>query len=160
MLSNGDYYVLNGGITPSGFTNKFNSKENTISISEGGNSCGYVNYNTVKFWSGGHNYTLTKLDLESIYLYQRLKALENAIMALRVGSGLPNIQKSRLEEFTVSYPKITEQKKIGALFAGLDKLITLHQRKDFQTTRGLKYGKQLQKNRPFLEILCFLDSNL
>ena len=30
--------------------------------------------------------------------------------------------------------KIDEQKKIGALFAGLDKLITLHQRKLFVVT--------------------------
>ena len=40
----GDYPVWNGGIQPSGFTNTYNQMENTITISEGGNSCGFVNY--------------------------------------------------------------------------------------------------------------------
>ena len=58
LLDEGNYYVLNGGMTPSGYTNSYNTNENTISISEGGNSCGFIALNTEKFWSGGHNYTL------------------------------------------------------------------------------------------------------
>ena len=42
LLEYGDYYVMNGGATPSGWLNKYNTEANTISISEGGNSCGYV----------------------------------------------------------------------------------------------------------------------
>ena len=38
MIENGKYYVLNGGKEPSGYTNSWNVKENTITISEGGNS--------------------------------------------------------------------------------------------------------------------------
>ena len=38
MVDTGDYYALNGGIEPSGFTNNWNTRENTITISEGGNS--------------------------------------------------------------------------------------------------------------------------
>ncbi len=45
MISDGAYYVMNGGITPSGNTDDWNTAENTISISEGGNSCGYVAFN-------------------------------------------------------------------------------------------------------------------
>ena len=77
------------------------------------------------------------------------------------GSKMPRSDWSLISTTDFLIPlKIDEQKKIGSLFASLDNLITLHQRKDFQSMRGLKYGKQLQKNRPFLEILCFLDSNL
>ena len=36
----GEYYYLNGGIFPSGYVQEYNTSENTISISEGGNSCG------------------------------------------------------------------------------------------------------------------------
>jgi len=53
MVENGKYYVLNGGKEPSGYTNSWNTPESTITISEGGNSCGFVNYNEEKFWSGG-----------------------------------------------------------------------------------------------------------
>ncbi len=91
---------MNGGILPSGYHSEYNSDAETISISEGGNSCGYIQYNYYKFWSGGHCYTLNKINkkIKSKYLYYYLKANENKIMALRVGSGLPNIQKSALEK--------------------------------------------------------------
>ena len=38
----GEYYVMNGGTEPSGYYDNYNVEANTISISEGGNSCGYV----------------------------------------------------------------------------------------------------------------------
>ena len=41
----GEYPVQNGGVKPSGYTDKWNTKENTITISEGGNSCGFVKFN-------------------------------------------------------------------------------------------------------------------
>jgi len=131
LSDNGRYYVLNGGIAPSGYTDKFNTEAHTISISEGGNSCGYVNYNATRFWSGGHNYTLKVADfINRYFLYQFLKFSETSIMALRVGSGLPNIQRSALEELPVLYPlQIEEQQTIGGYFLVLDNLITLHQRK-------------------------------
>lgn len=42
LSENGKYYVMNGGIMPSGYYDDYNTKAGTISISEGGNSCGYV----------------------------------------------------------------------------------------------------------------------
>ena len=74
LLENRKYYVLNGGISPSGYINTYNTSENTISISEGGNSCGYVKFNIEKFWSGGHNYTLNELKTKTLFLYSFLKA--------------------------------------------------------------------------------------
>ena len=142
MIDNGKYYVLNGGITPSGYTNEYNTDKNTISISEGGNSCGYVNLNNCKFWSGGHNYTLQKLKINTYYLFQHLKYKEGYIMSLRVGSGLPNIQKNRLEELEINYPNNKEQESIGYLLNLVDKLITLHQR---------KYDKLLNIKKSLLE---------
>ena len=54
----GKYPSINGGVDPSGYSNHWNDGENSITISEGGNSCGYVNYITQKFWLGGHCYSL------------------------------------------------------------------------------------------------------
>ena len=117
-------------MTPSGYTEIYNTKANTISISEGGNSCGFVAFNDQKFWSGGHNYTLSQLKIDVRYLYQNLKKQEPFIMSLRVGSGLPNVQKSRLSEVKISYPKkLDEQGKVAAFLTDVDYLITLHQRK-------------------------------
>ena len=128
-LSNtGKYYVMNGGITPSGYTNSYNTDKDTISISEGGNSCGYIQYNKEKFWSGGHCYTLHIYDnyknkIDNFYLYQYLKAKEEYIMGLRVGSGLPNIQKITLQNVTISFPSLAEQQKIANCLLSLNEKI-------------------------------------
>lgn len=126
LLPSGKYYVLNGGITPSGYTNSFNTNENIISISEGGNSCGFVNFNKEKFWSGGHNYTLQNLVINTRFLYALLKYREKNIMSLRVGSGLPNIQKSSLLEFKIQIPTdLKEQEAIGEFFKNIDEILNL-----------------------------------
>ena len=71
----GEYYVMNGGIEPSGYYDKYNTMSNTISISEGGNSCGYIQFNSVPFWSGGHCYTLQGINTEynTHFVYHYLK---------------------------------------------------------------------------------------
>ena len=139
LLENGFYYCLNGGITPSGYTNNWNVEENTISISEGGNSCGYVNFNKRKFWSGGHCYSLQNVTIDNEYLYSYLKFKEKTIMDLRVGTGLPNIQKSAIENFEVKYPNIEEQNRIANLFTSLDKKIELETKK-LQDLKTYKKG--------------------
>lgn len=123
LLEQGDYYVMNGGTLPSGWLNKFNTEANTISISEGGNSCGYVQYNTSRYWSGGHCYSLKILhpqEVSDLYLYHFLKWQEGNIMALRIGSGLPNIQKKDLRHFPIILPTITKQKSIISVLTAID----------------------------------------
>ena len=94
---------MNGGTIPSGYIDKYNATSDTISISEGGNSCGYVQYNKQPFWSGGHCYTLSECrdSVNYKYLYYYLKFKELSIMKLRIGSGLPNIQKKDLGCFPI-----------------------------------------------------------
>ena len=127
LSSHGTYYVLNGGVEPSGYTENYNTKSGTISISEGGNSCGYVSYNNLNFWSGGHNYTLQNVNIDNKFLYAYLKGREHDIMSKRVGSGLPNIQKKSLQDFIVFFPfNGDEQHLLGLFFFSLDTQISLH----------------------------------
>ena len=111
----GEYYVMNGGIEPSGYYDKYNTMPNTISISEGGNSCGYIQFNTVPFWSGGHCYTLQGISTEynTHFVYHYLKSKEKEIMSLRIGSGLPNIQKKDLEIFPIPELSLETQIRIS-----------------------------------------------
>lgn len=128
LLSNGSYYMMNGGISPSGYLDSYNVSENTISISEGGNSCGYVQFNSSPFWSGGHCYTIQNVNsalIENKYLYHYLKHKEKEIMNLRIGTGLPNIQKKDLENFTIFVPSLLIQRKNLALFEMLDEKICI-----------------------------------
>ena len=127
LLEQGDYYVMNGGTLPSGWLNKYNTEANTISISEGGNSCGYVQYNTSPYWSGGHCYSLKILhpqETSDLYLYHFLKWQEENIMALRIGSGLPNIQKKDLLRFPIILPTITQQNKIVSILSVIEEKVS------------------------------------
>ncbi|MBK9290051.1 MAG: restriction endonuclease subunit S [Bacteroidetes bacterium] len=122
----GDYPCINGGIEPSGYTDKWNTEANTVTISEGGNSCGYVNFLTTRFWSGGHCYSLLDLkeNIDVNFLYQALKGRESLIMGLRVGSGLPNIQQKAIKEFEFDYPESkTEQTRIAQILSKADAAI-------------------------------------
>lgn len=127
MVEDGAYYALNGGINPSGRTTEWNCEADTITISEGGNSCGFVSYNREPFWCGGHCYALKKLanDVDAHYLFHYLKGKQARVMALRVGSGLPNIQKSDIEAFPVVLPDIDTQTAIASYLNALREEIEL-----------------------------------
>ncbi len=104
LLTSANYAYLNGGISPSGYWNEYNIPANSIAISEGGNSCGYVNYMQSPFWCGAHCYYLFDLKISNTkYLYYALKARQNDIMKLRSGACMPNIKKSDLGEFAFEF---------------------------------------------------------
>jgi len=112
LLEQGNYPVINGGVEPSGYTDEWNSDAGTITISEGGNSCGFVNLIKQPFWSGGHCYTLENIRVRRDFLFHCLKFKEAEIMKLRVGSGLPNIQKRSISAVSVVIPTDREQRQI------------------------------------------------
>ena len=127
MVENGLFPALNGGINYSGYTNSWNTEKETITISEGGNSCGFVSFINENFWCGGHCYALKeiKVDVKKKFLFQYLKYNELSIMRMRVGSGLPNIQKKGLNEFPIQIPHLKEQQKIANFLSALDSKINL-----------------------------------
>ncbi|MFB5376525.1 restriction endonuclease subunit S [Enterococcus faecalis] len=122
------YPVYNGGINPSGYTNIYN-RENAITISEGGNSAGFVNFVQEKFFSGGHNYTIVNNVTDTLFLFFYLCSIQEEIMRLRVGTGLPNIQKPTLMNLEIQKTTDNEQKSIGLFLKNIDILISLTQNK-------------------------------
>ncbi len=122
----GEYPCINGGISPSGFTENWNTEANTITISEGGNSCGYISFQRKRFWSGGHCYSLLELknNVFNDFLFQALKGNESSIMSLRVGSGLPNIQQKAIRNFEIFIPESnSEQRQIAKILSTADAVI-------------------------------------
>ena len=103
LISDGKYYYLNGGTKPSGKWNEYNTNGNTIAVSEGGNSCGYVNFMNNPFWCGAHCYYLYDIKCNIKYLYYALKSQQDRIMKLRSGACMPNIKKSDLGNFVFEY---------------------------------------------------------
>jgi len=122
MPEGGTYPVVNGGTSPSGYAAQANAKAETITISEGGNSCGFVAWQSADFWLGGHCYAINPKEggLTKKYLFHLLKYNERGIMRLRVGSGLPNIQKSDLSKLLLEIPHPEEQQKIADFLTALD----------------------------------------
>ena len=128
----------NGGISPSSYTDKANAPASTIAISEGGNSCGYVQLIEQRFWCGGHCYAVTPQGVDKRFLYHLLKGRQGEIMGLRVGSGLPNVQKSALTAFALRVPvDPVEQTAIAIVLSDMDaELSALETRRD--KTKALK----------------------
>ncbi|SHL98325.1 restriction endonuclease subunit S [Fibrobacter sp. UWB7] len=125
--------MMNGGATLSGYYTDYNCEADNIIISEGGNSCGFVNYMRERFWAGGHCYIVSLIRKDVIlYMYNLLKYNENWIMALRVGSGLPNIQRKDLLDYDVLYCcDINEQQAIASTLSTMDDEIqTLQEERD------------------------------
>jgi type I restriction enzyme, S subunit len=140
MTEHGRFAHLNGGISASGYTDRSNALGATIAISEGGNSCGYVQFMPEPYCCGGHCYSVIPIGIDNRFLYHALKAEEPRIMGLRVGSGLPNVQKTRLLALKLRCPKAREeQTAIAAILFDMDAEIAALEAR-FAKARQLKQG--------------------
>ena len=124
LISDGDYEYLNGGIAPSGKWNTSNVNGNTVTISEGGNSCGYVNYMRRPFWCGAHCYYLYDLRVDSEYLYFMLKSQQSRLMRIRTGACMPNIKKVDLGKFVLEFDTdIRQQRGIVTILKCIESIV-------------------------------------
>ena len=90
MNNSGSYPVINGGVNPSGYIEQYNCNENSITISQGGASAGYVNFITKKFWLGAHCYALKPHEnIHNRFLYHFVKMNEYKLMNNQYGAGIP-----------------------------------------------------------------------
>lgn len=113
MNDEGTYPVINGGINPSGYIEQYNQSENTITISQGGASAGYVNWLTVKFWAGAHCYIVKPSDkLLNRYAYHFIKSQEYKLQECQYGAGIPALAKSTVSDLLIPVPPIEVQREI------------------------------------------------
>lgn len=130
LIDDGAYSYLNGGINPSGKWNEFNVAENTVTISEGGNSSGYVNYMNKAFWCGAHCYYLYDGPKNSKYLYYALKSQQERLFRIRSGACMPNIKKSDLGNFIIEYEEDeTRQEEVVKVLEKCELLIEDYNKK-------------------------------
>ena len=106
--------VINGGKEPSGWWDKSNFDKNLITISQGGASCGYVQWQHTKFWAGAHCYVImiinNKLNYKFIYYF--LKNKENLLMKNQKGAGIPSLDTKTIYNLEIPIPPMEEQNKI------------------------------------------------
>ena len=114
LLEEANYPVINGGILPSGYWNNYNVKEDTITISQGGASAGYVQYISTKFWAGAHCYYLELKDknINYRYIYHFIKMKQDKLTSSQVGAGIPSVEKKVLENLLIPTPPLEVQNEI------------------------------------------------
>lgn len=119
MLTESGYPVFgaNGII---GYYSKFNHEKPQIAITCRGNTCGTVNLTLPFSWITGNAMVVNidNVEFNKFFLFCLLqyKDLSNLI----TGSGQPQIIRSSLTEFKISYPNISEQNKIAEILLDMD----------------------------------------
>ena len=109
----GAYPVINGGRTPSGYTDIPNENQNTITISQGGESAGFVNWIDTAFWAGAHCFVVENCTNQNIrFLYHLLKNNEKKIMESKQGAGIPGLNRKNLYALLIPVPSLEEQERI------------------------------------------------
>lgn len=114
LIEDGLYPAYNGGKTYSGRTNEYNVKENTIIISQGGASAGFVNFVETKFWANAHCYfVVPNSDIVlNRYLYHFLKMNQGYLMESQHGSGIPALKQDKILKIEIPIPDKKIQEKI------------------------------------------------
>ena len=67
-------------------------------------------------------------NVDNLYLYHYLKSNEDNIMKLRIGSGLPNIQKKDLAMFKIIVPTLEQQMTISTFLSSIERKAEIERR--------------------------------
>ena len=124
LLEEGAYPAYNGGVSFSGFTNTYNYEENTIIISQGGASAGFVNFVTTKFYANAHCYVIlpnTEL-VENRFVYHFLKSNQEILMSRQLGAGIPALRTSEILGIQIPLPPLSVQQEIVRILDKFTKL--------------------------------------
>ena len=123
MLDEGTFPVINGGVLPSGYIEQYNCKRDTITISQGGASAGYVNWIESNFWAGAHCYIVEPSErIDNRYLYHFLKSKEYLLQSFQYGAGIPALSKATVEGLLIPVPPLEVQAEIARILDNFTEL--------------------------------------
>lgn len=126
LTNDGKYPAYNGGKTYSGRTNDYNVEANTIIVSQGGASAGFVNFVTSKFWANAHCYYLLP-DLEKVdnrFLYHFVKMKQSYLMEFQHGAGIPALKLEKLANLQIPLPPLKIQQEIVQILDKFTEYVT------------------------------------
>ncbi len=124
---NGKYQYINGGIEPSGNTNKYNFEKNKIIISEGGASAGFVNFIQDNFWGGSDCFVIENKSNEYLnrFIYYFLKNNQEKLMNQKHGAGIPHLSRFVILNLKIPVVNLNKQEEIVNNLDNLNNLINL-----------------------------------
>lgn len=114
LSDDGLYPAYNGGKSYSGRTDDYNVEANTIIVSQGGASAGFVNFIDTPFWANAHCYYFLP-NLEKVnnrYLYHFIKMKQNYLMEFQHGAGIPALKSDKLIKLKIPLPPLEIQEEI------------------------------------------------
>jgi putative type I restriction-modification system, specificity determinant len=121
LIEDGLYPAYNGGQTYSGRTNDYNVEANTIIVSQGGASAGFVNFVDTKFWANAHCYYILpdETRVNNRFVYHFVKMNQKYLMDFQHGAGIPALKADKLSKLLLPIPPLEIQEKIVQI---LDKM--------------------------------------
>ena len=113
-MREGKFPYINAGSELSGYTDRYNSDNNMITIpSRGYGRAGHVSYQKSKFWCGPLCYKIQSKNNKSItkFIYYYLKSIQKDLIALRKTGSIPAVNKSDISELKIPLPHPNDPKK-------------------------------------------------
>ena len=164
MLEDGEYPVINGGISPSGYIDMFNSEENTITVSQGGASAGFVNFIEQKFWLGAHAFSVVPDDdIIKIYgyeydcfnrlLFHILKMNQIYLQDSKVGAGIPSVSKDELSNIEIPLTSKNTQERIVKTLDKFTNYVTELQAELQDRTKQYEYYRDMLLSENYLNAM-------
>ena len=135
----GEYPVIGGGISPTGYHDSFNMNENTILCSSSGNNAGYISRYPSKVWASDCFAVIPK-HINDDYMYYMLLALHNSISELQNGSAQPHVYAKDLEKMKIPVPNNPEK-----IQHWVDKISQPYNEKNEKQTRIQELEKTIQE---------------
>ena len=117
LTEDGSYPAYNGGQTYSGRTNDYNVEANTIIVSQGGASAGFVNFVNTKFWANAHCYYILpdETRVNNRFVYHFVKMNQKYLMYFQHGAGIPALKSDKLTKLLIPIPPLKIQEKIAQI---------------------------------------------
>ena len=119
----GDIPVVAAGIEPSCYHNESNRSAGIITVSASGANAGYVNYWNMPIFASDCNTVLTKdkSKIDEVFLYHRLKTMQEEVFLMQRGSGQPHVYAKDLEHIIVPIPNMDDQIRFSVFAEESDK---------------------------------------
>lgn len=110
----GEYPVYSGGKEPMGYYHKYNRDENTVTVSRVGAYAGYVNFVFQKFYLNDKCFSVIPIqnNINGKYLFYKLKSIEQIIINLQSGGGVPTINTKKVGSLEIPLPPMEVQNEI------------------------------------------------
>ena len=116
LIDNGQYPVINSGVTIYGRYNQYNNEGNAFTLASRGEYAGFISFLNEKFWAGGLCYPYQSKEeshLSTRFIFQYLKKKERYIMdTLVMRGGIPALNKADVDKILIPVPSLSEQQRI------------------------------------------------